>query len=170
MDDPDSPHPLQMSDDELRDFLLGPVDTVPGQEMRFVAVASLRKDGSPWVVPLGYWYDGTYLYITMHPANAGVRRLRRDPRVSMTVFNTNFQARFVTVAGVAEEIEDPGHEISRRILGRAQSDHLVDLDAYERNWLRDGKVVFRVPVAQRSTMDQSKLTGEQITESLVHED
>jgi hypothetical protein len=82
MDDPDSPHPLQMSDDELLDFLLGPVETTPGEEMRFVAVASLRKDGSPWVVPLGYWYDGTYLYITMHPGNAGVQRLRRDPRVA----------------------------------------------------------------------------------------
>lgn len=134
---------------ELYEFLMGSV--------RFAAVASLRKDGSPVVVPLGFWYDGTYLYLTISPARGGVLRLRRDQRVSISVFNDQFPVRFVTFQGVAEEIPDPGYEMSLRIHRRYPKEHAVDSGAYERAWLSTGKVVFRIELDGYRSLDLTKV-------------
>ncbi len=54
--------PGEMTREELGEFLMD----CP----RFAAVARLRRDGSPVVVPLGFWYDGTYVYLTIAPCGA----------------------------------------------------------------------------------------------------
>ncbi len=146
---PESPEPGAMTRDELYQFLMGSV--------RFAAVSSLRKDGSPVVVPLGFWYDRTYVYLTIAPARGGVYRLRRDPRVSISVFNDQFPVRYVTFQGVAEEIPDPGYEISLRIHRRYPKEHAVDSAAYERAWLSTGKVVFRIRLDRYRSLDLTKM-------------
>ena len=125
---------------------------------RYCAMASIRRDGSPFVVPLGFWCDESYLYVTMGPERGGVKRLRRDPRVSISVHNEDFPARFVTIIGAAEEIPDPGDEISLRIHRRYPKGHVTDEQAYERRWLSTGKVVFRVRIEQFVGMDLTKVT------------
>src|SRR5262249_30463592 len=136
----------EMTREELGEFLIaGP---------RFVAVASLRRDGSPVVVPLGFWCDGTCVYLTIAPTGGGVARMRRDPRVSMSVFNDRFPVRCVTIQGLAEEIPDPGYEISLRIHRRYPKSHAVDPDAYA--WLSAGKAVFRIQVDCYPSLDLPK--------------
>ena len=141
--------PGEMTREELGEFLMdGP---------RFAAVASLRRDGSPVVVPLGFWYDGTYVYLTIAPSRGGVARMRRDPRVSVSLFNDRFPVRYVTFHGLAEEISDMGHEISLRIHRRYPKAHAVDTEAYERAWLSTGKVVFRIRVGRYHSLDLTKV-------------
>ena len=141
--------PGEMTREELSEFLMdGP---------RFAAVASLRRDGSPVVVPLGFWYDGTYIYLTIAPTRGGVARMRRDPRVSLSVFNDRFPVRYVTFQGLAEEISDGGHEINLRIHRRYPKAHAVDAEAYERAWLSTGKVVFRIRVGRYHSLDLTKV-------------
>jgi hypothetical protein len=82
-----------MTQAELDDFL--------GGRPRYCAFASLRKDGSPFVIPVGYLYEDGFLYVTFAPDRAAVRRIRRDPRVSVTVFNDRYPVQFVVIAGVA---------------------------------------------------------------------
>ena len=49
-----------MSRDELQGFLM--------DEPRYASVASLRRDGAPFVTPLGFVYDGTNFYFSIPPS------------------------------------------------------------------------------------------------------
>lgn len=143
------PEPGEMTREELSQFFMeGP---------RFAAVASLRRDGSPVVVPLGFWYDGTYVYLTSAPSRGPAVRMRRDPRVSVSVFNDRFPVRYVTFQGLAEEIPDPGHEVSLKIHRRYPKAHAVDPEAYERAWLSTGKAVFRIRVEHYHSLDLTRV-------------
>jgi PPOX class probable F420-dependent enzyme len=146
--------PITMTRAEVHAFLGAEFKT--DQDSLKAALATLRKDGSPHVVPVGFWYDGQYLYITLSPTRLGVKRLRRDPRVSVSVFRHRSPAIFVTVSGKAEEIDDPGHAISRRILRRYPRPAGWDVEAFEKNWLEAGKVVFRIPMHEVAGMNMSK--------------
>ena len=63
------------------------IDAYLREDGRFAAVASLRRDGSPFVVPLGYYYDGSHLFFSTTPTRGLTKRLRRDGRVSVSVFD-----------------------------------------------------------------------------------
>jgi nitroimidazol reductase NimA-like FMN-containing flavoprotein (pyridoxamine 5'-phosphate oxidase superfamily) len=126
-----------------------------------VMLASLRKDGSPFVVPVGFDWDGESFFVTIAEDHAGVQRLRRDPRVSLAVgSHPAFPTKFVVVAGIAEEIPDPGNEISKRILFRKSQDMFARLDvdrgAFFANWISVGRVVFRIRVASLASFDGTK--------------
>ena len=46
---------VAMNDVELRDFLSQPL---------IADLVTLKKDGSPQITPVWYYFDGTYLYIS----------------------------------------------------------------------------------------------------------
>ncbi|MFC9835367.1 pyridoxamine 5'-phosphate oxidase family protein [Rhodococcus sp. NPDC127530] len=68
-----------MSEEEIDAYL-----RAPG---RFTAVASMRKNGTPFVIPMGYYYDGSSLYFSSTPTRGLTLRLRRDPSVSVSIFD-----------------------------------------------------------------------------------
>lgn len=145
-----------MTREEVVTYLTEPARYRPGN-MLFAAVASLRKDGSPFAVPLGFWCDGEYLYLTIGKDRAGAKRLQRDPRVSVTLYNWTFPVKFVTINGRAEQIKDPDHEISLTIHRRYPSDHVIEDTAQnEKDWLSMGKAVFRIPLDDIVAMDLNK--------------
>ncbi|MBV9510093.1 MAG: hypothetical protein JO303_07420 [Caulobacteraceae bacterium] len=72
----------ELSRDDLQRSLMNPVKFGPCNALH-LTMASLRKDGSPFAIPLDFWYNGQFMYITMSPGRTGVARLRRDPRVSL---------------------------------------------------------------------------------------
>jgi PPOX class probable F420-dependent enzyme len=146
--------PTTMTRGEIDAFLGAEFKT--DQDSLKAALATLRKDGSPHVVPVGFWYDNEYLYITLSPTRAGVKRLRRDPRVSISVFRHRSPAIFVTISGKAEEIDDAGHAISRSILRRYPRPPGWDVEAFEKSWLEAGKVVFRIKPVECAGLDLSK--------------
>src|SRR5215217_7685506 len=88
------------------------IDAYLRAEGRFAAVASLRRDGSPLVIPMGYYPDGESLYFSTTETRGLTKRLRRDPRVSVVVFDHEPIHGYVLINGVAQEVEDPDNALS----------------------------------------------------------
>lgn len=126
---------------------------------KFAAVASSRRDGSPFVAPYGFWFDGTDLYLSTAEGRGLAARLRRDPRVSITVFDEQPLHAFVTFAGAVEEVDDADHAISLRIHHRYPKPGIEDTEAYDRDWLATRRVVFRLRVGEYASMNQRKVTN-----------
>ena len=109
-------------------------------------------------MPLGFDYDGEYFYVTLGKDRAGVQRMRNDSRVALTVASyPAYPTKFVVIQGIAEEIPDPDHEISRRILLRGPKDKWaqrhVDPEKFFQSWVSVGRVVFRIAVTFIQTFD-----------------
>jgi len=134
------------------------IDAYLREDGRFAAVGSVRKDGSPFVIPLGYYYDGAYLYFSSTPTRGITRRLRRDPRISVSVFDHEAIHGYVLVHGVAEEIDDPDDVYSLAMHHRYPKPG-GDPEEHDAIGLSEGRVVFRVPTAGAFGMDQRKATS-----------
>jgi hypothetical protein len=87
-----------MSDDERRAFL--------SEGRRTAKLATLRSDGSPHVVPVGYVLDGDDWVLMTSADSVKGRNLRRDPRVGLCVDEIDPHA-FVSITGVATLSEAP---------------------------------------------------------------
>jgi nitroimidazol reductase NimA-like FMN-containing flavoprotein (pyridoxamine 5'-phosphate oxidase superfamily) len=127
-----------------------------------VMLASLRRDGAPFVVPVGFDWDGESFWVTIARDHAGVARLRRDGRVSLaTSSHPAFPAKFVVVEGIAEELADPGDAVSRRILFRKSQEMFarlaVDREQFFAQWISVGRIVFRIQVTRSTSFDGTKV-------------
>lgn len=88
-----------MSDDQRRAFL--------SAGRRTATLATVRADGSPHVVPVGFVLDGDdWVFLTGADSVKG-RNLRRDPRVGLCVDELDPQV-FVAVTGTAALSEELG--------------------------------------------------------------
>jgi general stress protein 26 len=134
------------------------IDAYLRAEGRFAAVASVRRDGSPFVVPLGYHYDGEYIYLSSTPNRGVVKRLRRDPRISVSIFDHEAIHGYVLVNAVSEEVDDPDDVLSLAMHDRYPKPG-VDGPEHDAIWLSEGRVVFRIPTAEAFGMDQRKATS-----------
>jgi nitroimidazol reductase NimA-like FMN-containing flavoprotein (pyridoxamine 5'-phosphate oxidase superfamily) len=147
--------PLAMTQQELDSFLAG-TPPLPC----YATVASVRRDGSPMAVPLGYLYEDGWIYFSMNPETAGTKRIRRDPRVCVSVYNDRYPVKFAIIAGRAEQFDDPGHQLEKRKFMRNMSHVAGDMDLEEYFALHEtgGRAVFRVRVVadQVASMDADK--------------
>lgn len=134
------------------------IDAYLRTDGRFAAVATVRKDGSPFVIPLGYYYDGEHLYFSSTPSRGLVKRLRRNPLISVAVFDHEAIHGYVLVNGTAEEVADPDDVLSLAMHHRYPKPG-VDGPEHDALWLSEGRVVFRVPTAEAFGMDQRKATS-----------
>lgn len=135
------------------------IDTYLRTPGRFAAVASRRKDGSPFVIPMGYYYDGSFLYFSTTPTRGLTHRLRRDPCVSVAVFDHEPLHGYVLVNDVAEEIPDPDDVLSLKMHHRYPKPGIEDQTEHDRIWLSAGRVVFRISTAEAFGMDQRKASS-----------
>jgi PPOX class probable F420-dependent enzyme len=87
-----------MSDAERREFL--------SEGARTAKLATVRSDGSPHVVPVGFVLDGDDWVLMTSADSVKGRNLRRDPRVGLCVDETDPHA-FVTVSGPASLSQEP---------------------------------------------------------------
>ncbi len=130
-------------------------------EADVIMLASLRRDGAPLVVPVGFDWDGESFHVTIALDHAGVSRLRRDARVSLAVSShPAFPTRFVVVEGTAEEVHDPDGDVSRRILFRKSAEMFarmgIDRERYFQEWISVGRVAFRIRVDSLASFDGTK--------------
>ena len=134
-----------MNNERLAEFL---------DEYRFASVSSLRKNGAPFTIPLGFLYDKGFVYLTIGGKRSGIFRLRRDPRVCVCVFDNVFPPSWVIIEGRADEIDDPGDEISLRIMERyMRRVPGLDFERFKTNFLAPGRTVFRVAIENMVTED-----------------
>ena len=161
--------PMKMTLEELERFLEG---TPP--KPNYVAVASVRRDGSPFVAPVGYLYEDGAIYISYAPTNSAVKRMRRDPRVCLTVFNDHYPVQFAIITGVAEEYDDVDQQLERRKFFRnmQHADDILDLESYFQLHEQAGRVVFRIEVKldNVASMDASKVRDAETDRLLTPEE
>lgn len=89
----------------------------------FATVSTLTVDGGPQASVVWYRRDGDTVVFSATEDRAKVRNLRRDPRVSITVFALENPYHSVELRGIAEIVPDPAKELplalSLRYLGEA---------------------------------------------------
>ena len=87
----------------------------------FGAVATLKEDGTPQTSIVWIDTDGEHVVFNTTNGRAKGKHLRRDPRVSVTVFDAANPYRYFEVEGVAElELDGADehiHELSRKYRG-----------------------------------------------------
>jgi PPOX class probable F420-dependent enzyme len=88
------------------------------RDRNFGVVTTLKSDGSPQTSVVWIDTDGEHVIFNTRNDRAKGRHLRRDPRVSVTVFDADRAYRYFEVEGVAElEVEGANehiHELSRK--------------------------------------------------------
>jgi PPOX class probable F420-dependent enzyme len=143
-----------MTDEQITEFLAEPW---------FASVASLRRDGSPIIMYVGYEWDGEFLYFSLRGTRLLVKRLARDPRVSIAVTNTIYPPKFVTIQGEAEIVDDPGYERARRMWLRYMGPDAptmtikdLDLDAFWEAYTEVTRVLYRVRPSSIISEDAGK--------------
>ncbi|MFI7277177.1 PPOX class F420-dependent oxidoreductase [Streptomyces sp. NPDC049879] len=100
----------------------------------FATVATLNRDGGPQTSLVWIARDGDSVLFSTTEGRQKARNIRRDPRVSLTVYDSGNPYHSVDIRGTAEVIEDPGKSLprtlSRKYLGEdppAEPDDVVRL-------------------------------------------
>lgn len=98
-----------LSVEDLGNFLDEPLIAV---------LATLRKDGSVLLSPVWHeWRDGGF-HVWTGADDVKARHLRRDPRASILVAESQFPLRGVEVRCVARIVDEDAAEIAERIASR----------------------------------------------------
>lgn len=92
--------------DAVRKLLDDPVPAVLG---------TVNPDGSPQTSVVWVGMDGNDLLVSTAAGRRKERNVRRDSRVSLTVYDTADPLRYVEVRGVATVAEDIGRELAVRL-------------------------------------------------------
>ena len=88
----------------------------------FGAVATLKQDGTPQTSIVWLDTDGENLVFNTRNERAKAKHLRRDPRVTVAVFDPEKVYDYFEVEGTAELVEEGAnehvHELSRKYTGK----------------------------------------------------
>jgi PPOX class probable F420-dependent enzyme len=98
-----------MSPEDIQEFLERTDPALLG------VVGTIRRDGSPHVVPVWYRYDGGAVHIWTTETRGWVRNLTRDSRVAFSVQEPGPPYAAVVLRGRAEVRTSGGAEISEEI-------------------------------------------------------
>jgi PPOX class probable F420-dependent enzyme len=100
----------------MADLTDAQIELLRGQN--FAVVATLKPDGSPQTSVVWIDTDGEHVIFNTRNDRAKGKHLRRDPRVSVTVFDADGAYRYFEVEGIASlEVEGANehiHELSRK--------------------------------------------------------
>lgn len=98
---------MSMTDAERDAFL---------RETRIGTLCTLNEDGSPNALPLWFEWDGARVRMFTTPDTGKVRRLRRDPRASLTVATpVGAPEAWVTVEGTVAILDEGGKELGLKL-------------------------------------------------------
>ncbi len=139
----------RMKDDVLADFLLAPHVGV---------IATLRRDGRPYTVPVWWLHDDGVFWLTGTTNRIWCRQLKEDPRCSLCIEAMAPVAGHVEVDGDAETLELPDFDIwpiSRRLaekyVGRVDPGNAAAVDRFFANMQTEPRMLFRLtPVVWRA--------------------
>lgn len=88
------------------------------RETRIAKLATLNKDGSPNVVPVWFEWTGSEALVFTSESSAKVGRIRRDPRVTLSVEEpVGVPEAWVSIEGAAA-IEPGGFALAERLAPR----------------------------------------------------
>ena len=132
-----------MNDAELWEFLSQPL---------IADVVTLKRDGSPQITPVDYYFDGTYLYFSTTTDRTKGRNIKRDNRIAVSIRNEN-ASKVVLFAGTADILDDRDHVLVRRIVARYWPPDKVDglLSGLEAN-----RIILRMKPTRTISWDYAK--------------
>ncbi|RZS41329.1 PPOX class probable F420-dependent enzyme [Herbihabitans rhizosphaerae] len=81
----------------------------------FATIATLNEDGSPHTSVIWVTSDGDDVLFTTRADRRKARNVARDPRVSISLFDTANPYRTSDIRGIAELVEDPGNTLGNRL-------------------------------------------------------
>ena len=102
----------RMSREQIEAFLATP---------RHAIVAAQRANGRPQLSPVWYVFEESRFYFSTFVRSAKCRHLRQDPRIAICVDGAHPDARFVSIYGTAEILDEDSpwrDELEWRIMRR----------------------------------------------------
>jgi hypothetical protein len=91
-----------MSDQDPLEVLNDPLAQVLLQSAIPARLAYSATDGSPRVVPTGFFWNGAQIVVVAAPQTPRVRALAMDPRVALTIDTNSQPPRVLLVRGIAD--------------------------------------------------------------------
>jgi len=147
-------NPFEMNPAELQVFL---------DEPRYMTCTTLKKDGEPVNVFLGFEWDGEALYFSIRNSRMITRRLKRHPRCWVAITNEYSPAKYVTMSGPVTVIEDPEWERTLRMFYKYmspendyQTEKDIDLKPFLDGYFDVGRTVYRMVPDKIFSEDGSK--------------
>lgn len=114
-------------------------------------LATFRRDGRVQQSPVTAGLDGEgRVIISVTEDRAKARNARRDPRVSLCVFNDAFYGRWVQVEGTAQFADGPDRIDALVDYYRRLSGEHDDWDAYRAAMEKDRRVLLRFDIERAS--------------------
>lgn len=114
-------------------------------------LATLRRDGRPYTVPVWHLWDGTHVWLTGTESRVWCRQLMHDPRVSLCVEAMAPVPGHVDVDGTAEVLLGDEFDIwpiSRRLaekyIGRGDPGRSAAVDAFVANMKTEPRLLIRI--------------------------
>lgn len=159
-----SPHPLpRMRPDDLERFLREPITGV---------IATLRRDGRPYTVPVWWlWKDGV-IWITGTVNRIWCKQLVNDPRMSLCIESKTPFSGHVEVDGRAEALLPPDFDIwpisrllAEKFIGRGDLEaNRERVDSFFANMQTEPRMLFRVMPDVWRAIDMSVYRGKRADE------
>jgi PPOX class probable F420-dependent enzyme len=106
----------------------------------FAHVATIRKDGRPYVIPVWVHTDGEHVIVNSAEGRIWPKHLERDPRVTVTVANMENPYEYAQITGtVAERTHDDADEVIDSLAKK-----YMDLDEYPFRQAGEQRVTIRI--------------------------
>ncbi len=100
---------VRLSGEIMDEFLKGP---------NIGRLAVVKDDGSPFIVPVWYEWDGRFIYVVGRKRSEWVKYIRRDNRVCILIDEDRPPFRKVIIEGNAEILGSDWIEIGKRMVIR----------------------------------------------------
>ncbi len=114
-------------------------------------VATLRRDGRPYTVPVWHLWDGTHVWLTGTESRVWCRQLMADPRLSLCIEALEPVPDHVDIDGTAEVLRPPDFDIwpiSRRLaekyVGRGDPANSEAVEAFVANMMTEPRLLIRI--------------------------
>ena len=104
----------------------------------FAHVATIRKDGTPYVIPVWVTTDGEHVIVNSAEGRVWPAHLDRDPRTAVTVMNLENPYEYVQITG--------------RVVERTTEDGDAVIDSLSKKYLGLDEYPMRQPGEQRVTI------------------
>ena len=82
------------------------------REEPIIWFTTVRVDGRPHTVPVGFLWDGETFLIFSQPGNLKIRNLQRNPHIALALDGTKQGEDVVTVEGEAELLSEPSRNMT----------------------------------------------------------
>lgn len=114
-------------------------------EQHHAVLATMRRDGTPQMSPVGATVDGQGRVVVSSRQTAfKVRNLRRDPRVWLCVLSDDFYGRWIQVGGAVQIVELPEAMDALVDYYRRMSGEHPDWDEYRAAMQRERRVLLQI--------------------------